>query len=289
MGTDTLNSGQPKTSGIAWTRPSIEEYFKIKFPGLFIVAATCVSVTATDEVPSERKYRRRCCFRRFDTMDTRCVDSQCSVVERALASERSQVRFSQIPRNSAMDALRELQMEDMLHWYLIHTKPAREAVAEVNLLRQGYEVYYPRLLRPTRHRGRWTDRVASLFPRYLFLRLAVGRQAMGPVRSTVGVANIVRFGYDYTVVPDAVIANLRMRADSETGLHRLQGRAPIMPGSNVRVVGGVFDGLEGVFQRESGVERVVLLLGLLGRDTFVQLPAALILPRLDSQAKLVLQ
>jgi transcriptional antiterminator RfaH len=188
-----------------------------------------------------------------------------------------------------MDALRELQMEDMLHWYLIHTKPAREAVAEFNLRRQGYEVYYPRLLRPTRRRGRWSDRVASLFPRYLFLRLAVGHQAMGPVRSTIGVANIVRFGYDYSVVPDAVIANLRTRADAETGLHRLRGRAPFTPGSNVRIVGGVFDGLEGVFQRESGLERVVLLLGLLGRDTFVQLPSAFILPRLDSQAKLVLQ
>ena len=81
-----------------------------------------------------------------------------------------------------------------MRWYLIHTKPTREVAAEVNLQRQGYQVYYPRLLRPTLVNGRWIDRVASLFPRYLFLRLAVGRQAMGPVRSTVGVANIVRFG-----------------------------------------------------------------------------------------------
>jgi transcriptional antiterminator RfaH len=173
-----------------------------------------------------------------------------------------------------------------VRWYLIHTKPTREAVAEINLRRQGYQVYYPRLLRPTRVRGRWLDRVASLFPRYLFLRLAVGHQAMGPVRSTLGVANVVRFGYDYTVVPDAVVENLRMREDAETGLHRIQGRAPFEPGSNVRVVAGVFEGLEGVFQRESGDERVTLLLGLLGRDTLVQLPAAFVLLQFESQAKL---
>ncbi len=174
----------------------------------------------------------------------------------------------------------------MVRWYLIHTKPTRELVAEVNLRRQGYQVYSPRLLRPTRVHGRWVDRAASLFPRYLFLRLAVGHQAMGPVRSTVGVANIVRFGYDYAVVPDAIIESLRMRADPETGLHHLNGCAPFEPGSNVRVVAGVFDGLEGVFQRESGDERVVLLLGLLGRDTIVQLPAAFVLPQSDSQGKL---
>lgn len=161
----------------------------------------------------------------------------------------------------------------------------REVVAEVNLRRQGYDVYYPRLLRPTRIRGRWVDRVAALFPRYLFFRLAVGHQAMGPVRSTVGVASIVRFGSDYTVVPDAVVENLRMRADPKTGLHRLHDHALFKPGSNVRVVAGAFDGLEGVFQRESGDERVVLLLGLLGRDTLVQIPAAFVLPQLDSRAK----
>jgi transcriptional antiterminator RfaH len=158
----------------------------------------------------------------------------------------------------------------LMRWYLIHTKPAREGLAETNLRRQGYHVYCPRLLRPTRFRGRWIDRVACLFPRYLFLRLAVGHQAMGPVRSTVGVANIVHFGNDYTVVPDAIVENLRTRADPETGLHRLHADALFEPGSNVRVIAGVFDGLEGVFQRESGDERVVLLLALLGRETLVQ-------------------
>jgi transcriptional antiterminator RfaH len=180
-------------------------------------------------------------------------------------------------------------VEYVLRWYLIHTKPTREAVAEVNLLRQGYQVYYPRLLRPIRIRGRWVDRVASLFPRYLFLGLAVGRQAMGPVRSTVGVANVVRFGNDYTVVPDEVVENLRRRADPTTGLHRLHAHTVFEAGSNIRVIAGVFDGLEGVFHRESGDERVVLLLGLLGRDTLVQLPAAFVLPQFESREKLAVQ
>jgi hypothetical protein len=46
----------------------------------------------------------------------------------------------------------------------------------------------------------------------------------------------------------------------------------------VRIVAGVFDGVEGIFQRESGAERVVLLLGLLGRDTLVEIPSEFVLP-----------
>jgi transcriptional antiterminator RfaH len=162
----------------------------------------------------------------------------------------------------------------------------RETVAEINLQRQGYQVYYPRLSRPTRVRGHWADQITSLFPRYLFLRLSLGDQAMGPIRSTVGVANIVRFGCEYPVVPDAVVENLRVRADTQTGLHRLHRDTPFEPGCHVRIVAGVFEGLEGVFQRESGVDRVMLLLGLLGRETLVQVPAGFVSPQFEAQARL---
>jgi transcriptional antiterminator RfaH len=183
----------------------------------------------------------------------------------------------------------ECQVEFAVRWYLIHTKPTREGVAEVNLRRQGYDVYYPRLVRPARIRGRWVDRVAPLFPRYLFLGLALDDQEIGPVRSTLGVANVVRFGNDYTPVPEAVVEDLRMRADPKTGLHRLNDHAAFKAGSRVCIVDGAFDGLEGVFQRESGGERVVLLLGLLGRDTLVQLPVAFVMPQRGSQERLAAQ
>jgi len=173
-------------------------------------------------------------------------------------------------------------------WYLIHTKLGREGVAEFNLLRQRYQVYYPRLWGPTRRRGIWIEQVAALFPGYLFLRLAPS-QDLGPVRSTVGVANLVRFGYAYAVVPAGIVEELQARADPETGLHRLQRHPQLEPGSNVRIVAGVFNGLEGVFGRESGDERVVLLLRLLGRDTHVEVPARFVLPQSDCQTKLVTQ
>lgn len=173
-------------------------------------------------------------------------------------------------------------------WYLAHTKPGREKVAEFNLLRQNYEVYHPRLLRPTRQRGSWIEKVVSLFPRYIFFGLTQG-QDLGPVRSTVGVANIVRFGHAYAVVPGQIVEGLRLRADPKTGLHLLRRLAQFELGSRVRIVAGIFDGLEGIFRRECGAERVVLLLGLLGRETLVEVPSAFVLPQLDFQAKLVAQ
>jgi len=160
----------------------------------------------------------------------------------------------------------------MPHWYLIHTKPAAESIAESNLQRQGYEVYYPRLNKPVRQSERWLDRVVALFPRYLFLRLDEGRQSLTPVRSTKGVAGVVRFGFSYAVVPDRVIGDLRARADTETGLHRLSRTLVLTPGAPVRVSMGPFEGLEGVFERAAGSDRVIVLLKLLGQVAKVKVP-----------------
>lgn len=170
----------------------------------------------------------------------------------------------------------------MLRWYVIHSKPCAEGVAQVNLERQGYELYLPRLLQTVRWRRHRRERVVPLFPRYLFLRLKEGSQPLGPVRSSVGVAGVVRFGCQYAVVDDQVIRGLQARADPITGLHCLSRPAPLAAGATVQIVAGAFDGLEGIFQREDGAERVVVLLKLLGQDTPVRVPADWVLPHCDS-------
>lgn len=140
-------------------------------------------------------------------------------------------------------------------WYLVQTKPRRELLAQANLQRQHYEVYFPRLMRLVLRRGELHRHVAALFPRYLFLRLDVGRMPLGPVRSTIGVAGVVRFGSEFAVVPDTVVADLRKRANPETGLHELNGHPGFERGAVVRIAAYPFDGLEAVFECECGADR----------------------------------
>lgn len=162
----------------------------------------------------------------------------------------------------------------MQRWYLLRTKPAAESRAEVHLGRQGYVAYAPRLVLPQLRRGRWLDHVVPLFPGYLFLRLDEGRQPLAPVRSTVGVARIVRFGGEYAIVPESVIRDLRARADPSTGLHRLRLPDKLAPGAGVRVVAGPFAGLDGIFERECGDERAIILLSVLGQAASVRVPVS---------------
>jgi transcriptional antiterminator RfaH len=155
-------------------------------------------------------------------------------------------------------------------WYLVYTKPGVEHVAGANLARQNYDVYLPRVIERVCRLREWRDRTVALFPRYLFLRLNETRQSLSPVRSSVGVSGLVRFGDEYAVVPDSVVTGLRNREEPGTGLHRARPECRLQPGQFVDI--GTLDGLEGIFEREDGQGRVVVLLRLLGREVSVRIP-----------------
>lgn len=153
-------------------------------------------------------------------------------------------------------------------WYLIHTKPRKEAVAESNLQRQGWEVYLPHIQQPRRRRGRWIEAIEPLFPRYLFVRLQLGFEDIRPISYTTGVHKLVRFTEEPAVVSDQIIAAIRHAEDLNTGLHH--SREPLFkPGDRVVIDKGSLAGLQAIFLAEKGNDRVTILLEMLGRENRV--------------------
>jgi transcriptional antiterminator RfaH len=148
-------------------------------------------------------------------------------------------------------------------WYAVFCKPRCEALAEANLGNQGYRVYLPRLGTQTRRDGKWVDTVEPLFPRYLFMAPGNDRQSLAPVRSTLGVSNLVRFGGQPASIPGAVVESLRAQLDQDTGACPRRGL--FTPGAPVEFRAGPFKGLEGVFNVEAGDDRVFVLLEFMGK------------------------
>jgi transcriptional antiterminator RfaH len=164
----------------------------------------------------------------------------------------------------------------MQAWYLIHSKPRRERVALDNLERQGYRAYLPLARVYRRERGRVAARIEPLFPRYLFLRLSDRDEDWGPIRSTIGVSALVRFGATPARLPDAFVETLRAR-EGEDGVQDLPWRE-LAVGERVRIVDGALAGLEAVFQARTGAERVVVLLQVAERLVRVELGAGSVEP-----------
>ena len=156
----------------------------------------------------------------------------------------------------------------MKSWYVIHTKPRKEALAAENLQRQDFETYLPWIKRISKRGARWVDVVEPLFPRYLFARLDPGSQSVAPIRSTLGVTTLVTFGGQIRAVPDQVIEVLRHSEHAQDGVRIVAQRA-FGKGDLVNVASGPFEGLKGVFEATTGRERVAVLLDILGKATTV--------------------
>jgi len=143
-------------------------------------------------------------------------------------------------------------------WYLILTKPRRERAALDNLERQGFRTYLPRVRSRRRTPHGTTRTVAPMFPRYLFVRLDDRRDDWGPIRSTIGVTGLVRFGGVPARVPDALKSALQSR-DNVAGIQELPTRV-LAPGERVRILDRALAGIEAIYQAAAGDERVILLL-----------------------------
>ncbi len=148
-------------------------------------------------------------------------------------------------------------------WYLVHTKPRQEVVAEENLQRQGYEVYLPRMKAKRRRAGRLTKVVEPMFPRYLFIYLSDQTDNWSPIRSTLGVANLVRFSLYPARVPDTLIDTLKA-SESEDGMHA-DITIDYKEGDKVRFTAGPMQGYEAIFKARTGQERVLVLIEIAGQ------------------------
>ena len=157
----------------------------------------------------------------------------------------------------------------MKNWYLIYSKPQKELVARQNLERQGYEVYLPMARLRRRRMGKGVTRIEPLFPRYLFIKLDTKTDNWSPIRSTLGVNNIVKFGMYPSAVPETLIELLDDRCDEEG----IQDIAPdeYKEGEAIRVMEGPMTGLEGVFLAKTSSDRVMVLLDIVGKHTRVNM------------------
>lgn len=150
----------------------------------------------------------------------------------------------------------------MKQWYAVHCKPKQDERAETELMKQGFEVFRPRVRSRRRARQRYQVVVESMFPRYLFVHLDDTDQDWSPIRSTRGVTGLVRMGGHVPVVPAAVIEGLRARADAENCID-LQPEDGFAPDDRVLITEGPLAGLEAVFRARNSQERVVVLLNLM--------------------------
>ncbi len=166
----------------------------------------------------------------------------------------------------------------MKSWYLIQTKPKSEQIAKENLERHGYQIYLPLILGRTMKRGKTIqfNSIQPMFPRYIFIYLSDQTVDWGPIRSTLGVSSLIRFGTTPAKVPNELIETLKQNENSK-GIHELPSKS-FSPGDKLLIIEGPFEGYEATLFSQKSDERVIVLLKIAENHIKVKLDQSLIEP-----------
>jgi transcriptional antiterminator RfaH len=153
----------------------------------------------------------------------------------------------------------------MAYWTAAQLEPNRTRIALQLLVQEKFIVYAPRLRERRIVRGRREDREMPLFPGYAFVLIQLQWHA---ARWCPGVRRLVMDGLQPARVPDAVIEGIRAR--ERNGAIELPKNG-LKPGVKVRLLAGPFREHVAIYAGMSGLERVAVLLSLLGGERRITL------------------
>src|SRR6266702_7214813 len=143
------------------------------------------------------------------------------------------------------------------HWYAAYTRAQHEKRVAAELVARGVENFLPLYSSVRRWKGRRVQLELTLFPGYVFVRLAL-RDRMRVVQIP-SVVRLVGFGGLPTALPDQEMEAMRNGLLRQL---RLEPHPYLTIGRRVRLTSGPLMGLEGILVRRKGLLRLILSLDL---------------------------
>ena len=159
-----------------------------------------------------------------------------------------------------------LQLGEAERWYVVQTQPRKETTALVNLHRQGFRTFLPRLVKTVRHARKTRTVQAPLFPGYLFTPLDMGRHQWRRINGSFGVASLIMAGEQPKPVPHGVVEGLiALLGEGEA----VDWGRRLAPGGRVRVLTGPFADQLGRLESLDDAGRARVLLEIMGAERLV--------------------
>jgi len=156
-------------------------------------------------------------------------------------------------------------------WYLVHTKGRQEDTAITNLQRQNFRCYMPMLYVEKVRRGKPAVVAEPMFPSYVFVQLDTSEnikgQSWSPIRSTLGVRDLVKFGGH----PAKVDADLITALHEREQLQQSNPQALFAAGDKVVITDGPFAGIEAIYQTADAEQRSMILLSMLNKPVAMRI------------------
>lgn len=153
-----------------------------------------------------------------------------------------------------------------MYWYLVFTKPRQEEVALVNLEKQGYSCYLPKISKEIVRSKKLVQEKQPMFSRYIFLEENdfSNKKGLSTIKSTIGVSNLVVSGNTPLKAKNDLI-------DTIKNMENNNASAMFKTGDKIRIKEGTFKDYEGIFHAKDGSERAIILINMLNKIQKIKL------------------
>ncbi len=99
-----------------------------------------------------------------------------------------------------------------MKWIIVQTKSNCENKACLNLKRQGYKVFFPKLKKRISRFNRFINIIKPLFPSYIFVSIH-SNQNWSKIKNTFGVLKILKFSDYLYFLPSDVVDDIKRKCD----------------------------------------------------------------------------
>lgn len=162
-----------------------------------------------------------------------------------------------------------------LPWRVLRVHSQREADVQGLLLHNDVTGYTPL----SKERRRWTHRTVTvsvpLFPGYVFAKFDIRRKTE-LLQVVPWIYDVVGFGGFAATVSECEIQRVRMITAATPATDRIATWPQLVTGEKVRVAFGKYTGLEGVYAKPAGEDRVWVTVAILGRSVGVRVERSMV-------------
>lgn len=160
-------------------------------------------------------------------------------------------------------------------WFVAATQVGRETIAETNLQRQGFNVWFLRQKKTVKHARRRVEKLVSFFPGYIFVHLDLEKDRWRSVNGTLGVRALIMQGGMPTACPVGLVEKFQELAEADGTLNI---DSYLVAGADVRITSGPFADIIGTLVSMERTDRARVLLKLLNGEVVATIGKSALAP-----------
>ncbi len=149
-------------------------------------------------------------------------------------------------------------------WWVVKSKARQEFKAERALGQQGFITYCPIYQKEIKRGSQFRTEPQPLFSGYMFIKANdFAKKNHYLIRSTRGVISLLKIGETILSASHEIIKILKLNQSQEGSIIN----SYFTPGCSVKIMQGVYQGIEAIYKIDSGSDRAIVMLSILQKQT----------------------